>query len=323
MSKDDYPIIKLKGNSIINLDVGEEYTEYGYTAYDNNKDITDKVIIEDNVDYSTPGSYEIIYSITNNKGNTIKVKRFVNVKLTRDYKYKDEYDNIDNTTLGFGTNNKKDGTRPNIDVSNEKLKEYNAYAMGKDEKVIYLTFDEGNTSSYLSQIVEVLNKNDVKATFFVCKSFIINNKDLVNSMLDKGHSIGNHTASHLSMPSLANRDNFSKYLDEILSVEETFKEVTGRSMDKIYREPRGEFSYRTLSIMKDLGYSTYFWSSAYKDWDDSLTMEEALNAMLSRVHNGAIYLLHPTSKGNYLALEEFITTMKNKGYTFDLVKNIY
>lgn len=304
------------------MNIGEEYKEEGYKAYDNKKDITDKVIIENNIDKDTPGSYEIIYSVTNSKGNTIKVKRFVNIELTRDYKYKDEYDKIANKTLGFGTNNKRDGNRPKIDISNEELSKYNAYAIGKDEKVLYLTFDEGNTSSYLSQIVDVLNKNDVKATFFVCRSFIINNKELINNMISKGHSIGNHTANHLSMPNLANRDNFSKYLDEILLVEDTFKEVTGRSMDKIYREPRGEFSYRTLSIMKDLGYSTYFWSSAYKDWDDGLTKEEAYTAMISRVHNGAIYLLHPTSKGNYLALEDFIVKMKNDGYRFDLVKNI-
>ena len=44
-------------------------------------------------------------------------------------------------------------------------------------------------------------------------------------MLDSGHSIGNHTASHLSMPSLASKENFSKYLEEIISVEDTFKEV--------------------------------------------------------------------------------------------------
>ena len=206
--------------------------------------------------------------------------------------------------------------------SDEELKKYNAYAMGPDKKVIYLTFDEGTMTSYLPQIVEVLNNNNVKGTFFLCKNYIKNNKELINKMLDSGHSIGNHTASHLSMPSLASKENFSKYLEEIISVEDTFKEVTGREMDKIYREPRGEFSKRSLNIMKDLGYSTYFWSSAYKDWDDKLTKEEALTSMIERVHNGAIFLLHPTSKGNYLALENFIKTMKEKGYTFDLVKNI-
>lgn len=207
-------------------------------------------------------------------------------------------------------------------MSNEELKKYNAYSMGPDKKVIYLTFDEGGISSYLPQIVDILDKNNVKGTFFLCKNYIKSNKKLIQRLINNGHSIGNHTANHMSMPNLANKENFQKYLDEIISVEETFKEVTGRNMDKIYREPRGEYSLRSLSIIKDLGYSTYFWSSAYKDWDDSLTKEEALNAMIERVHNGSIFLLHPTSKGNYLALDEFIIKIKNEGYTFDLVKNI-
>ena len=67
------------------------------------------------------------------------------------------------------------------------------------------------------------------------------------------------------MPSFSLLKKTSKYLEEIISVEDTFKEVTGREIDKIYREPRGEFSKKeVLNIMKDLGYSTYFWSSAYK-----------------------------------------------------------
>ena len=115
---------------------------------------------------------------------------------------------------------------------------------------------------------------------------------------------------------------FEKYLNELIVTEEAFEKATGKPMDHIYREPKGEYSLRSLSIIKDLGYKTYFWSAAYQDWDDKLTKEDALEAMLERVHNGAIYLLHPTSKGNYLALDDFIKTMKKEGYTFDLVKNI-
>ena len=71
-----------------------------------------------------PGTYEIIYKVTNSKGNSIEVKRFVKVKLTKDFTYKKEYNNIDNKTLSWGTNNKKDGNRPNTDISNEELKKY-------------------------------------------------------------------------------------------------------------------------------------------------------------------------------------------------------
>ena len=318
-----YPILTLNGELITKINVGDEYTESGYSSYDKyDGDITNNVKVENNVDITMPGTYEITYTSINSTGNITKKTRYVKVKLSDKFTYKEKYNNIDNTIHGWGTNNKKDGTRPNTDISNDELKKYNAYAMGKDDKKIYLTFDEGSMNSYLPDIVEILDKNDVKATFFLCKSYIVNNHELIKKMANNGHSIGNHTMSHLSMPTLANKQNFQKYLNEIIATEKAYLEATGNEMDHIYREPRGEFSYRTLSIMKDLGYSTYFWSAAYKDWDDSLSKENAYNSMIERRHNGAIYLLHPTSRGNYLALDDFIKKMKNDGYTFDLVKNI-
>ncbi len=319
----EYPIINLNGKNIIDIDLPQDFIEPGYLAYDETDgDITNKVIVKNGIDFNTPGTYEISYTVTNSIGNSVEVKRFITIKKTNKVEYKEDYDKIDNTIHGWGTNNKKDGKRPNTDISNEELKKYNAYAMGNDEKVIYLTFDEGNLESYLPEIVNILNKNDIKATFFLCRGFIKNNPELMKEMLEKGHSIGNHTANHISMPTLANSASFEKYLKELSLTEETFKAITGKPMDRIYREPRGEYSLRSLSIIKDLGYRTYFWSAAYKDWDDKLTKEQALQEMLNHVHNGAIYLLHPNSKGNYLALDDFINQMKQQGYTFDLVKNI-
>ncbi|MCI8778304.1 MAG: polysaccharide deacetylase family protein [Bacilli bacterium] len=319
----DYPIINLDGKNIMDIDLPQDFVEPGYSAYDETDgDITNKVTVKNGIDYSTPGTYEILYNVTNSKGNSVEAKRFITIKKTNKIEYKESYDKIDNAVHGWGTNNKRNGKRPNTDMSNEELKKYNAYAMGNDEKIIYLTFDEGNLESYLPEIVNILNQNDVKATFFLCRGFIKNNPELMKEMVEKGHSIGNHTANHISMPTLANSSNFEKYLKELSLTEETFKAITGEPMDRIYREPRGEYSLRSLSIIKDLGYRTYFWSAAYQDWDDKLTKEQALQEMISHVHNGAIYLLHPNSKGNYLALDDFIKQMKEQGYTFDLVKNI-
>lgn len=319
----NYPTLELKGKRLIYLTLGDTYKEPGYVAHDD-KDgsLTKKVRVEDNIDLKTPGTYEISYKVTNSKGNTMESKRFVNIKLSTEAKYKSTYDSIDNSIKGWGTNNKKDGTRPIIDMSNEELKKYNAYAMGPDEKVIYLTFDEGSNETYLPEIVDILNKNDVLGTFFLCRHYIETHPDLMKQMVETGHSIGNHTANHKSMPTLATQANFQKYLNELIATEEAFEKVTGKPMDHIYREPRGEYSLRSLSIVKDLGYRTYFWSAAYQDWDDKITKEQALQSMIERAHSGVIYLLHPTSKGNYLALDDFIKTMKKQGYTFDLVKNI-
>lgn len=318
-----YPNLTLIGEAVISLEEGAKYQEPGYKAEDTfDGNITDRVEISQEPNTNKSGVYEIVYSVTNSKGKKARAKRIVKVQKKETPIYKDEYDSIDNTVKGWGLKYHHDGTKPDLDMSKEELKKYNAYALGVEDKVIYLTFDEGTLETYLDEIVGILDANDVKATFFLCKTYIENNGELLKKMLEKGHSIGNHTASHPSMPTLATKESYSKYIEELKSTEKAFQEVTGTEMEKLYREPKGEYSLRSLTLAKDLGYKTYFWSAAYQDWDDSLGKEKTLETMFDRVHDGAIYLLHSTSKSNYLALDEFIKTMKNKGYRFDLVKNI-
>lgn len=319
------PTIILKGPEIIEINLGTKYQELGYYATDKiDGNITKKVKINNTINNQIPGTYQITYTVTNSQNKKAVIKRLVKVKTLEKIEYKKIYDKIDNTQKGWWTGNKKDNTRPVIGAGEtiENLKQYNAYYLGEDKKIIYLTFDEGSNDTYLKEIVEILNNNNVKATFFLCEGYIKNNKELMNLLVETGHSVGNHTANHLEMPTLANASNFEKYTNEIFQNEKTFQEITGKPMDKVYREPKGEYSYRSLTIIKDLGYKTFFWSAAYDDFSGDVSKEEALKAMMKRYHNGAIYLLHPQNKGNYEAIEEFIKNMKKLGYEFGLVKDI-
>ncbi len=319
-----YPQIILKGNKIVSVSVGEDYQELGYELKDScGENLENRLEIQSDLKSDQPGTYEILYKVSNQYGNFVEEKRYVTVKAVSQLSYQDAYDNIDNKVHGWGIPNKKDGARP-VEAGSvrENLLQYNAYLIGNDEKKLYLTFDEGSNDTYLEQIVDVLNANDVKATFFFCRRYILDHPDLMKKLVETGHSVGNHTANHYQMSKYATREGISKYLSEITAVEEAFEQVTGTSMDRIYREPKGEYSYRSLQIMKDLGYKTYFWSVAYLDYADDVSKEKALQELTSRVHNGAIYLIHPKNKGNYEAMDDFIKTMKQQGYTFDLVKNI-
>ena len=316
------PTINLKGSTIVDVLLGSEYSEEGFTAKDNiDGDITDKVEVINEVDYKKLGSYQIIYKVTDSSDNVTIVKRTINI-VKKLLEYKEEYYKINNTQRGWWSNNKFDHQRPSGGADELELKKYNTYFMGPDEKIIYLTYDEGSNDTYLPEIVEVLDKNDVKATFFLCRNYMLMNKDLIRKMVENGHLIGNHTFHHYEMPKLANKANFDKYLYEIRGVEETYKEITGKTMEKIYREPKGEWSYRSLKIVSDLGYKTFFYSADYYDYADDVSKDLALKKMLDRYHNGAIYLFHPKNKGNLEALEDFIIEMKRLGYKFDLVKNI-
>ena len=89
-------------------------------------------------------------------------------------------------------------------------------------------------------------------------------------------------------------------------------------MKKYYRPPQGKYSTSNLQMAKELGYTTFFWSLAYVDWyvDDQPTHEEALKTILSRIHPGAIILLHSTSSTNAEILDDLITQLKSMDYQF-------
>ena len=312
------PVITLIDDNVTIL-LNEEYKEPGYKAQDEyDGDITDKVEIISGLKNNQVGTYKITYKVTDSSKNTTKTSRVVNVVNTL---YKDEYESIDNNMTGWYTSNRQDGSRPR-ESEIKKYKDQNVYFLGHDKKVIYLTFDEGGNITYVKEIVDILNKHNIDATFFFSRNYISNNPDLMKKIINSGHSIGNHTVNHLSMPSLATKDKFDSYYSEIKETEIAFMQATGKPMEKLFRYPMGEYSNRTMNIMKSMGYKSIFWSVAYKDWDGDYNKEYSLNNMKKQLHNGAIYLIHPKCKGNYEALEDFINYATDLGYKFDLVKNI-
>lgn len=316
------PIIELKGSKLIVLKLGQKYKEPGFHAYDKRDGtITKKVTVKTNVNLNKLGTYKITYQVQDKSGNQVKTTRTVKI-IPNEIKYKDEYSKIDNQVRGWGHGNKKNHIRSMADVSQEVMKKYDAFYMGEDKPTIYLTFDEGSNDTYLKEIVDVLKEKNVKATFFLCRQYMLSNQDLVKKLVKDGHLVGNHTWHHKSMPTLANANTFDDYVLELTKTADAFKEITGHEMPLIYREPAGSWSYRSLKIVQDMGYRTYFWSAAYMDFGGNVSKTEALKQMMAMHHNGVIYLLHPKNKGNYLALSDFIDEMRKLGYQFATVDEI-
>lgn len=85
-----------------------------------------------------------------------------------------------------------------------------------------------------------------------------------------------------------------------------------------FRPPKGEFSQRTLALTKKLGYTTVMWSFAYDDWDEAKQGRESYGKekILNNIHNGAVILLHSTSKDNANILDDVIKEIKKQGYEF-------
>ncbi len=204
----------------------------------------------------------------------------------------------------------------------KKLKKYNAYYYDNKtkEKVIYLTFDCGYEAGYTKGMLDVLKKHKVKATFFVTKQFVKTSAKLCKRMKKEGHIVGNHSMNHPSLPELS-LDGFEK---EVAGLEDYFKEKTGYKLDSYIRPPRGEYSNRTLKILKDMGYTSVFWSIAYYDYNQNEQPGKAyvVDHFKKYHHKGAITLTHNTSKSNAEALDTVITNLKKKGYRFALVSEL-
>lgn len=219
----------------------------------------------------------------------------------------------------WGLSFQTEGQAPVGNADSAYLKQFDAWfideSAGEKEKVIYLTFDSGYENGYTSQILDVLKEEEVPAAFFVVGNYIADNPDLIKRMNEEGHIVGNHTMTHPDMSAISDMESFK---NEIQSLEDEYKKVTGEEMQKFYRPPQGKYSESNLMNAKELGYKTIFWSLAYVDWleNDQPDREEALNILNRRIHNGAIVLLHSTSKTNCEILKELIQGWKAKGYTF-------
>ncbi|HCT65402.1 MAG TPA: delta-lactam-biosynthetic de-N-acetylase [Lachnospiraceae bacterium] len=199
--------------------------------------------------------------------------------------------------------------------------QYDAYYLGDvSQKVIYLTFDEGYEMGYTEHILDILKENDIKATFFVTKTYIESDPDLVKRMVVEGHTVGNHSVTHRDMSKLSDEE----IVNELEGCSAYFKEVTGVDMPLFFRPPAGEYSIRTLKKTQELGYKTIFWSFAYKDWvtDEQPGKQTAYNNILKYSHNGCIMLLHAVSKSNTEALDSAIKALKVEGYRFESLENL-
>ena len=213
--------------------------------------------------------------------------------------------------LSFG----QSGSAPAGPVSQEKLAELDgAYLDPDGGKVLYLTFDAGYENGFTAEILDVLDRHRVPAAFFLVGDYLERNADLVRRMAKEGHIVGNHTVSHPDMSRLTG-DAFRR---ELAGVEEQYRTITGSELPKFYRPPQGVYSEENLRQAKDLGYKTVFWSLAYADWDNNRQPDPdaAVEKLTGRLHDGAVILLHATSKTNAEILERLIETWKDLGYRF-------
>lgn len=222
--------------------------------------------------------------------------------------------------MGFSYGVAKDGQPHSQSVLNQRnfdaMSGCKALALDTKttEKVMYLTFDNGYEYNNLTaNILDTLKEKKVKAAFFVLLSYAKQNPTLVRRMIDEGHIVGNHSATHPSFPSISR----TKMAEEIITLDNYLRQNFSYSSN-YFRFPSGEYSECALELVTSIGFKSVFWSSAYADWDTSAQKgaDNAFKTVTDRFHNGAVILLHAVSQDNADALGRIIDEAHRQGYVF-------
>ena len=178
-----------------------------------------------------------------------------------------------------------------------------------DQREIAISFDDGPALNYTTEILQLLKKDNIKATFFCIGNRIAGNEQILKKITEDGHIIGNHTYSHHFW-----FDIFSsqKMLDDLKRMDQETERVIG-IVPKLFRPPYGVTNPNLKKAIIKGKYIPVGWS--VRSMDTVIRNEKKLLDKINRsLKPGAVFLFHDTSKTTVNILPEFIREVKNKGY---------
>lgn len=192
-----------------------------------------------------------------------------------------------------------------------------------EKKFLSLTFDDGPDKKYTGELLDLLKKYNIKATFFVVAKFAEENYELIKRMEEEGHTIGLHSLEHknalLNGPLYTNKE-----FEESLKI-----------MDKInvniksFRPPWGHLNLLTIRNLKKFNLNLVLWDVIIGDWKADITADEISRRLLSQSKNKSIICLHDgrgkneAPKRTMEALEKTIPVWIEEGYKFLKVGELY
>ena len=183
------------------------------------------------------------------------------------------------------------------------------YCVKTDEPKISVSFDAAWGADDTDDLLRILAENEVKATFFLCGTWVEKYPEEVRKIANAGHDLGNHSATHPHMSQLS-KEEIAK---ELQNCHDAVKELTGIDMD-LFRPPFGEYNNAVIEVAKDKGYHTIQWDIDSLDWKEP-GVEAEIKQVLEHKHlgNGSIILFHNDAKDTPQALDPILKGLKQKG----------
>lgn len=171
---------------------------------------------------------------------------------------------------------------------------------------VALTFDDG-PSDQTPQILDILQKYNVKATFFVLGKKAHDHPDIIKRQIDEGHQVGYHGWNHTAF----NRLRPEQIHDELNRTDEIFR--ANNYTSRVARPPYGTLNQKSIDVLRDRNQDIILWSVDPRDWDVK-DAEQIYNRVITASHNGAIILLHDIYPSTADAVEPIINYFQNNGF---------
>jgi polysaccharide deacetylase family sporulation protein PdaB len=203
-----------------------------------------------------------------------------------------------------------------VDVFQRDKRKLPIYSVDTKEKKVALTFDASWGQDNTEKIVQILDKYDVKATFFLVGAWVDSNPNKLKLLFDKGHEIGNHTNLHPNMNSISKE----KLIKEIESADNKIKKIIGQGTT-LFRAPSGDYNNSVIETIEGTNRYVIQWNVDSIDWKgDGADIE--YNRVMKKTVPGSIILFHCEAIHTPDNLPKIIEALKEKGYVFTTVSQL-
>lgn len=182
------------------------------------------------------------------------------------------------------------------------------YCVDTKEPKVSLTINCAWNADDIDKILETLEKEQVKVTFFMVGDWIEKNEEAAKKIHEAGHELANHSYNHPHVNNLS----YDKNIEQIKKCSDLIQKITGKP-STLYRGPYGEYNDTVINASKDANHITIQWSIDTLDYK-ALTGEQMWERIEPKLENGSIILMHNGTENTANSLSMLITNIKNKGY---------
>lgn len=201
-------------------------------------------------------------------------------------------------------------------VNGKAKKRLPIYSVERSDNKIAISFDCAWGVEHTDDILDALDKFNVKCTFFAVEFWAEKYPEYCKKIIDRGHEIGTHSKTHPKMSKLGE----AQMKDEITSSKQTIEKITGKPVT-LFRPPFGDYNDLLINVVSSLGLYSIQWDADSLDWKD-LSAEKIAARVIKRVKSGSIILCHNNGLHTAESLPLIFAPLLSQGYEFVKISDL-